>query len=190
MYVITHKDCVGQMSGYNPNILFMMCKKQKEQGQKWNPEVFCEDNMYNSYCRGFNWEDTEEGFRFWHDVILKKHEYLFDQYFVNIWPKYRKIRQLDLDKENIDYPLEVIEALCINYYVQYGIYPNDDFRELTRICSYPVRESMDWRETRHGYEFWFDVIKNRNFERFYREYDLKAEQIVLSGEKQIYTPFF
>lgn len=58
-----------------------MMEYQKEQGNMSNLDVFLNNPSVNKYGKGFNWDDTEEGFSYWQNIrdILRNHP-LYKQY--------------------------------------------------------------------------------------------------------------
>lgn len=48
-----------------------MKRYQVEQGNSPNLNVFLRSPSSSKYAKGFDWQDTEEGFDYWHDISLK-----------------------------------------------------------------------------------------------------------------------
>ena len=99
------------------------------------------------------------------------------------------------------FPINIVKAIIREHFIQYGgvVY--------YLISSWP-QDSFCWSKTKNGMDYWSKLFAHREYdqfdntyikgdkniivelEKYRREYYLKEEQIVLSGEKQIYTPFF
>lgn len=66
----------GQLEGFPKEIIARMLECQVEQENKRDISVFEENRT--SYCQGFIWDKSKEGYDFWDEVIRYKH---FDLFF-------------------------------------------------------------------------------------------------------------
>lgn len=66
----------GQLEGFPPEIVEKMLYYQEKQGNKRDVTIF--EKRKDSYSSGFCWDNTEEEFDFWDDVINNKN---FDLFF-------------------------------------------------------------------------------------------------------------
>ena len=196
MYLITYNDCTGGLTDVHPVLVQAMCSMQEKQGNKWNPHVFKENLIAGRGGDGFHWASDQPRTSTWHDLLvdkispdmfIKEHAYRYKRYY--------PLNDKDIYGSLLPYPKEVVEALLINQYVQNGTY---DIELLERTFSYAMKYTVDHAivssvslsDTRHGPEFWSDVLINKNFNRFNLEYDLEAEQRIFEEVKsKEYKPF-
>ena len=59
----------GQLKGFPQHVVELMLKRQVEQGNERNVEVFEEYAAADKSDGGFDWDYTSEGVAFWFDVI-------------------------------------------------------------------------------------------------------------------------
>lgn len=94
-----------------------------------------------------------------------------------------KIEQCDLVGNIKDFPIEVIEKM-IEEQVKQGNYP--DVKVFQNYITSDVDDGgFDWNETNGGYDFWLEVVDNRNFELFFKKYPKKANLVYIIGDSEI-----
>ena len=76
------------------------------------------------------------------------------------------------------FPKEVVERMLFWQENQTGERDISVFEE--DVATHSYRGGFNWEDTIEGYEFWDDVIRNRNFDRFYEITGGKVEET--SGE--------
>lgn len=62
----------GDLSGIDRKIILRMLKNQKKQGNPEDITVFEKCRTATKELGGFNWDETEEGFEFWDEVLTGK----------------------------------------------------------------------------------------------------------------------
>jgi hypothetical protein len=82
----------GKLEGFPKEVVDKMLDNQELQGNVGDRTVFEKDLWSGINSKGFNWEDTEDNYDFWDDVLTNK---LFDVFF----QKYPKEK---CDKGNCD----------------------------------------------------------------------------------------
>lgn len=75
---ITEKDLIGEIEGFPIEVVRKMVEEQIRQGNKADVEVFQKLSNVDKKHGGFEWEDTEDGYEFWNNVIIYKE---FDEFF-------------------------------------------------------------------------------------------------------------
>jgi hypothetical protein len=70
-----HIHEISNITGVSKGVLKIMMQYQEKQGNKPNLLVFCKDAYASQYQGGFNWDDTPEGYEFWHNVARKIYVY-------------------------------------------------------------------------------------------------------------------
>ena len=77
-FELTSSDMVGGMYGFPIGVAVKMLEHQLSQTGKSDVGVFTNDIECDKKHGGFDWNDTEEGFEFWAEVIA---EHRFDVFF-------------------------------------------------------------------------------------------------------------
>ncbi len=90
---ITEKDLIGEIEGFPIEVVRKMVEEQIRQGNKADVEVFQKLSNVDKKHGGFEWEDTEDGYEFWNNVIIYKE---FDEFF----GKYPKPETTEMQAEN------------------------------------------------------------------------------------------
>lgn len=90
---ITEKDLIGEIEGFPIEVVRKMVEEQIRQGNNADVKVFQERCKASKCAGGFEWEDTEDGYEFWNNVIIYKE---FDEFF----EKYPKPETTEMQAEN------------------------------------------------------------------------------------------
>lgn len=85
MYKVTNEDLIGEIEGFPVEVVMMMLKRQCEQTGRHDVRVFQFSKSASAGGDGFDWDDSDEGWEFWNDVICYRK---FDQFF----ERYKDIR--------------------------------------------------------------------------------------------------
>jgi hypothetical protein len=64
-------------SKYPPEIIELMLKRQKEQGNPKDIIPFLILIRMDKIQKGFNWDETKEGYDFWEDVLINLNFHAF-----------------------------------------------------------------------------------------------------------------
>ena len=75
---ITENQLVGNIKNFPIEVVAKMVEYQVEQGCAANVSVFVDKKTTSAMEGGFTWDNTEEGFEFWYNVIVKSD---FDAFF-------------------------------------------------------------------------------------------------------------
>lgn len=78
---ITKNQLVGDIENFPIEVVTKMVEYQVEQGCAANVSVFVVKKTTSSMEGGFTWDNTEEGFDFWYNVIVRRDFYEFFQKF-------------------------------------------------------------------------------------------------------------
>ena len=126
-YKVTEKDLIGEIKDFPIEVVQRMLKHQVAQGNKEDIEVFQSRATSGEAFKGFTWNKTTEGERFWHRVIaLKKFDEFFEKYPKN---SYVYIYQDGKKKED-----DVINTL-----IKYGGKNTFDLRGNSTFSFYYIR---------------------------------------------------
>ena len=160
----------GELEGFPKEIIAKMLDYQKEQVDRRDVTVF--ENLTRACpdINGFSWNKTKEGYDFWEAVIEKRN---FDLFF----KKYPKQDNQDNSQEfNLEnyvpkeqltgFPKEII-ALMLNYQEKQGNKRDVSVFEENRT-SYCT--GFVWNKTKEGHWFWDEVIREKNFNLFFKKY--------------------
>lgn len=126
-----------------------------------------------SASNSFNFKRSIEGEDFWIKVLVD-HEYkVFFKRYPNLRYVY-KVKEGDLIKRLYGFPIEVVQKMVDNQYIQVGkndveIFQNDVIAGVNRGGFY-------WSDTIDGEAFWRGVIEKRDFDSFFESYP-KAEVV-------------
>ena len=66
---ITENQLVGDIKNFPIEVVTKMVEYQVKQGGAADVSVFASKRTSAANEGGFTWDDTEEGFKFWYDVI-------------------------------------------------------------------------------------------------------------------------
>ena len=80
---IEQSDLIGKIANFPIEVVQKMLERQIEQTNKADVSIFQKRHTSNLLNGGFDWDNTEDGFKFWKEVINKKN---FRMFFVN-YPK-------------------------------------------------------------------------------------------------------
>lgn len=99
---VTEEDLVGKLTGFPIEVVEKMVKYQIDAGNPADVKVFQRDTNAATVAGGFCWDETDEGYDFWTNVIGKKY---FDLFF----EKYPKLTDKVYIKQDgtIDYAVIV-----------------------------------------------------------------------------------
>lgn len=115
----------------------------------------------------FNFARTIDGVDFWNKVLVEReYRVFFDRY-----PKLRyvyKVKEVDLIKGLLGFPIEVVQKMVDNQYMQIGVSNVLIFQN--NVISGIGGCGFSWRYTTEGEDFWRDVIKYKNFASFFKRY--------------------
>lgn len=78
MYKVTNEDLIGEIEGFPVEVVMMMLKRQYEQIGQHDVRVFQFQKSASASGYGFDWDESEEGWEFWNDVVCYRK---FDQFF-------------------------------------------------------------------------------------------------------------
>lgn len=90
---ITEKDLIGEIEGFPIEVVRKMVEEQVRQGNKADVGVFQKCFYMGNERGGFEWEDTEDGYVFWAEVLGDRE---FDEFF----EKYPKPETTEMQAEN------------------------------------------------------------------------------------------
>ena len=68
---------------YPPEVIELMLKRQQEQGNPRDIRPFLVIIRMDKRQKGFNWDETKEGYGFWQDVLINVN---FDAFY-KLYPK-------------------------------------------------------------------------------------------------------
>ena len=115
----------------------------------------------------FNFARTIEGWDFWDDVLVeRKYRIFFDRY-----PELRyvyKVKEGDLIKCLSSFPIEVVQKMVDNQYMQTGVSTVVIFQN--NVIAGVDMGGFCWHDTTEGDDFWRGVIKSKNFAFFFKRY--------------------
>lgn len=118
METITTKDLIGDLKYFPIEIVEKMLEHQFEQHGKKDISVFQNYRCSDIQLGGFKWENTIEGYEFWHNIIWKRQ---FDVFFERYPKKMSKNVYIRGDKNNGKGVIEELEKRGgINKYDYHG----------------------------------------------------------------------
>lgn len=94
-----------------------------------------------------------------------------------------KVEQSDLVGDIKDFPIEVVEKM-IEEQVKQGNQPNVEVFQ-HYIFAGDSDNGFDWSSTYEGYDFWEDVIRESNFDLFFKKYPKKTNLVYIIGDSEI-----
>lgn len=169
----------GELEGFPKEIITHMLKCQEEQGHLKNVSVFEKDRTAGEIPKGFIWSFTKEGYDFWNKVIRYKNFDLFfekypNQEEVKVCSKCHKEKSILENYEPkgqlIGFPKEIISHM-LDYQEEQGNPRDISVFEKNRTCC----EGFLWHKTKEGFQFWEEVIREKNFNLFFEKYPKKDE---------------
>ena len=187
----------GDLIGFPKEIISRMLECQEEQGAPRDISVFERDRTAGQYVEGFARYKTKEGNRFWYEVINNKD---FNPFFEK-YPKQDNIKinnkmtteELEsyTPKGNLKrFPKEIISRM-LDCQEEQGN-PRDVSIFENRVTSEQYNKGFAWDETKEGYNFWYDVINNKDFNLFFEKYpkqdNLKINNKMTTEELENYSP--
>ena len=92
-----HREPDGELKGYPVEIVEKMLEHQVAQGHKRDITVFEQRASTSHFLNGFTWNETEEGYDFWSDVINDKK---FNTFF-NLYPKKQMSQTYKVTREQL-----------------------------------------------------------------------------------------
>lgn len=125
------------------------------------------ESLEVSSNNSFNFARTIDGLDFWNEVLVEReYRIFFDRY-----PELRyvyKVEDGDLIKGLSGFPVEVVQKMVDNQYMQTGvsnvlIFQND-------IMAGRGACGFSWYDTTEGDYFWRGVIKYKNFASYFKKY--------------------
>ena len=78
---ITENQLVGDIRNFPIEVVTKMVEYQVKQGGASNVSVFADKRTAAEIEGGFTWDNTEEGFEFWYNVIVRRDFNMFFQKF-------------------------------------------------------------------------------------------------------------
>lgn len=115
----------------------------------------------------FNFARTIDGVDFWNKVLVEReYRIFFDRY-----PELRyvyKVKGVDLIKGLLGFPIEVVQKMVDNQYMQIGV--SNVFIFQNDVTAGRGLGGFYWHETIEGEAFWRGVIEKRDFESFFKSY--------------------
>ena len=171
----------GGLEGFPKEIISRMLDCQEEQGNPRDITVFEKRCDVGRSDKGFEWDETQEDWDFWHEVI---HVRNFDEFF-EIYPKkdnqdnsqYFRVDDLEnyVPKGELEgFPKEII-AKMLECQEDQGHKRNISVFENKRIAG-EDRKGFEWRLTKEEFDFWDEVIREKNFNVFFEKYPKKDNQ--------------
>ena len=88
-----------------------MLLEQENQGNKRDPEIFRKNLRAGVSDGGFTWDETEDGFSFWEDIIA---EWDLDVFFERYPKEEELLKKRFKELININIMSEMIKVKCIN----------------------------------------------------------------------------
>lgn len=122
---IEQTDLIGEIANFPIEVVEKMIERQIEQTNKADVSIFQKSNTSDLLRGGFDWDKTEEDFKFWKEVINKKN---FRMFFVN----YPKKVYIKTPSEKV-YGMDVIHTL-----EKYGGINNHEYVGDTKNCIYYI----------------------------------------------------
>lgn len=144
IFKVEQSDLVGDIENFPIEVVEKMIEEQVKQGNCPNVEVFQNGITTDAHNGGFHWENTEDGYDFWEDVIDNDN---FDVFFAK-YPKKPNLVYIIGDSE---IGMDIIKTLekCggINHHdfkgdkddCLYYIDPNSKFIE---ICDFQLNKML------------------------------------------------
>lgn len=77
IYKVTLVDLIGEIRKFPIEVAQKMVEYQFEQTGQCDVRIFQDDRSANKYGGGFTWDMTEEGHRFWQEIITRNKFHLF-----------------------------------------------------------------------------------------------------------------
>ena len=93
-----------------------------------------------------------------------------------------KVNATDLIGDLEGFPFEVVEKMLEYQYAQTKKIEISVFQKDRTKCD--NRGGFRWGETNEGHEFWTDVIRRKNFDRFFKRYP-KSREVYIRGRGDI-----
>jgi hypothetical protein len=90
----------------------------------------------------------------------------------------------DLIGDLKNFPIEVVEKMLEKQYKQVNKKDVSVFQEYK--CSDTQRGGFRWENTIEGHEFWSDVIRFENFDRFFERYPKLSKNVYIYGDDKLY----
>ena len=88
MYKVTERNLKGKIGNFPIEVVQKMVERQVEQGNEADVTVFQRHKTYGKSDGGFTWDETEENYEFWDEVISEENFGLF-------FEKYPKEKEVD-----------------------------------------------------------------------------------------------
>ena len=111
---IEQQDLKGQIANFPIEVVQKMVENQVKQDNPANVSIFQRDAFSSKFTGGFDWDNSEEGYKFWREVIIEKNFRLF---FVE-YPKTVYIKtSSEVYGRNIIYTLEKYGGINKNEYI-------------------------------------------------------------------------
>ena len=86
------------------------------------------------------------------------------------------------DLEN--FPIEVVEKMLEKQYKQVNKKDITVFQAYK--CSEAQHGGFNWQDTIEGHDFWRDVIRKENFDRFFERYPKLSKNVYIYGDDKLY----
>lgn len=146
----------GQLEGFPKEIVEKMLDYQHRQGNKKNISIF-----ENNVSKGFIWDETEEGYEFWEQVIKKEDFYVFfKKYPRTDQPSVEDIIEMYKDVHSVACVFEGCETDISNstkgmFHSNHGdvIFRRDKWDDPTWLYSVEKNEYAEIVETKKSQEF-------------------------------------
>ena len=171
----------GELEGFPKEIIARMLDCQQEQGNPRDISVF-EKRCDAGWCnKGFDWDGTQEGFGFWEEVIDNKNFNIFFEQYPQKDNQDNSQKLDDLETytpkgELEGFPKEII-AKMLDCQEEQGN-PRDVSVFEENVCVSMIIKGFDWNNTKDEFDFWEQVISERNFNLFFEKYpkqDVRSE---------------
>ena len=95
-----------------------------------------------------------------------------------------KVTTKDLIGDLKNFPIEVVEKMLQKQYKQVDKIDITVFQ--TYKCSDIPCGGFCWGDTIEGHDFWSDVIRFENFDRFFERYPRLSKKVYMSGDEKLY----
>lgn len=118
---ITEKDLIGQIKDFPIEVVQKMVERQVEQGNKADVKVFQDyPKAGRSDGYGFTWNETEECYVFWREVIKDKNfDLFFEKYPKKPVNEYPKVMSVSID--GVKWNKRVVFMEKCGKYIAWGV---------------------------------------------------------------------
>lgn len=135
MYKVKQSDLKGQIEDFPIEVVQKMVDYQVGQGNKADVTIFQNRKENDSGHGGFCWNETQEGFSFWENVLYGNFSLFFEKYpkkeplneskkaikDIDVMPKFIWDRKrIDMIKDGIKRYIDVNKAIPVDWIEEYN----------------------------------------------------------------------